>query len=178
MLLIRDVKGLNSATRLLIFPSETLLPALFGLQLTLHCLLSRWGPEHAQKKKKKGGLMSLYCHFWLSAGYPSAIFSSAQKYALLVLILFCFLFLLVALFHAQRLFLIFTFVAVQFHLIKLDSASSLTLHRVIFFNGWKSAYASIPHYEFRYVMYIGEQCSASNISPDTWEKKSAVSNQL
>lgn len=41
MLLIRDVKGLNSAARLLIFPSETLLPALFGLQLTLHCLLSR-----------------------------------------------------------------------------------------------------------------------------------------
>lgn len=32
-------------------------------------------------------------------------------------------------------FLIFTFVAVQFHLIKLDSTSSLTLHRVIFFNG-------------------------------------------
>lgn len=29
----------------------------------------------------------------------------------------------------------FPFVAVQFHLIKLDSASSLALHRVIFFNG-------------------------------------------
>jgi len=77
--------------------------------------------------------MSLYCHFWLSAGYPSAIFSSAQKYALLFLILFCFLFFACGSLPCPETFLIFTFVAMQFHLIKLDSAASLILHRVIFF---------------------------------------------
>lgn len=176
MLLIRDVKGLNSATRLLIFPSETLLPALFGLQLTLHCLLSRWGPEHAQKKKRRIDVFIL--SFLAVCRIPFSHFQQCSKvcsagFNLVLLFVFA-----GGTLPCPETSLIFTFVAVQFHLIKLDSASSLTLHRVIFFNGWKSAYASIPHYEFRYVMYIGEQCSASNISPDTWEKKSAVSSQV